>query len=201
MTKRRYGNMLKIANTKDLWVFDTPVTQAFYEKVMGDNPSFFKGDDERPVENITWYQAIDFCNRLSDAQGLSRYYENGGGILGGGGFRLLTTKEWDYCCYVDGHTYSGTSSTKDLDLFAWYKKKATLRVRQLLANSLGLFDMNGNVWEWVYDNTQRTRKNRKRLMGGCYKSGYLNLTKDSITTFGASDKSDQVGFRICKGEM
>lgn len=202
MTKRRYGYLIRIPNTKDLQVFDTPITQAFYEKVVGENPSLFKGDDERPVENVTWFNAINFCNALSQAQGLPPYYDNNSGaIIGGDGFRLLTTLEWDYCCYVNGNSYSGTSNTKNLNKFAWYKKKETARVRQLEPNEFGLYDMNGNVWEWVYDKSYATRKNKRRVMGGCYKSGYLNFTKDKITTFGASDKSDLVGFRICKGEM
>lgn len=201
MTKRRYGNLIKIPETKDLWVFDTQITQAFYEKVMGKNPSFFKGEDERPVENVTWFNAIDFCNALSKAQSLTPYYDKDGGLLGGEGFRLLTTIEWEHCCYIKGNTYSGTSNTKNLNMFAWYKKQETTRVRQLQANEFGLYDMNGNVWEWVYDKGHRTRKNKRRVMGGCYRSGYLNFVKERITTFGATEKSDQVGFRICKGVM
>lgn len=201
MTKRRYGNLLKIPSTKDLWVFDTPITQAFYERVMGHNPSVFKGEDERPIENVTWFNALDFCNALSKAQDLPPYYDSKGGIIGGGGFRFLTTNEWEHCCYVKGNSYAGTSDTKNLDMFAWFKKKETTRVRQLQPNEFGLYDMNGNVWEWVYDKSWATRKNKRRVMGGCYSSGYLNFTRDKITTFGASDKCDKVGFRICKGEM
>ena len=201
MSKRRYGNLIKIPETKDLWVFDTQTTQAFYEKVRGKNPSGFKGDDERPVENVTWFDAIDFCNALSKAQGLTPYYEINGDIIGGGGFRLLTTTEWEYCCYIKENTYSGTSNTKNLNLFAWYEKQETTRVKQLQPNEFGLYDMNGNVWEWVYDKGHRTRKNKRRVMGGCYLSGYLNFVKERVTTFGATERSDQVGFRICKGEM
>jgi len=203
MTKRRYGNLILIPKTKNLWVFDTQITQAFYEKVVGENPSSFKGDDERPVECITWFQAIRFCNALSEAQGMPHYYDNEGGFnnRGGEGFRLLTTTEWEYCCYVNDNIYSGTSSEKNLNLFAWFKKETTTKVRQLQPNEFGLYDMNGNVWEWVYDKGHRTRKNKRRVMGGCYKSGYLNFVKERITTFGATEKSNQVGFRICKGEM
>lgn len=130
-----------------------PVTQSLYHKVMGENPSAFKGDD-KPVENVTWFDAVNFCNKLSGFMALDPAYKLEAGkverIEGARGFRLSTEAEWEYACRggTKGERYG------NIDEIAWYDKNSmgtTQGVGQKKPNQYGLYDMLGNVWEWVED--------------------------------------------------
>lgn len=112
--------------TKGFWLSETPVTQAAWRKVMGTNPSRFRGDD-RPVEQVSWKDAKEYCNRA--------------------GVRLPTEAQWEYAARA------GTTTPRygDLDKVAWQSKSETGPVKQREPNSFGLYDMLGNVWEWVED--------------------------------------------------
>jgi formylglycine-generating enzyme required for sulfatase activity len=132
-----------------------PVTQDLYEKVMGRerNRSHFEGGD-RPVENITWVDAVEFCNRLSDQTGLKPVYTIEGEKVTvdweAKGFRLPTEAEWECACRArtTGERYG------EIDQIAWYaenSKMSTQGVGKKEPNSWGLYDMLGNVWEWCWD--------------------------------------------------
>lgn len=122
------------------WIGETEVTQALWEAVMGNNPSRFKGNN-RPVETVSYNDAVDFCNELSR---LTMHQ-----------FRLPTEAEWEYAARggqkSKGYKYSGGS---DLDQVGWYdgnSGSSTHVVKQKRPNELGLYDMSGNVWEWCSD--------------------------------------------------
>ncbi|OEU47509.1 MAG: hypothetical protein BA861_02740 [Desulfobacterales bacterium S3730MH5] len=137
----------------DFWIDKYPVTQSLYYKVMGDNPSAFEGDD-KPVEKVTWFDAVKFCNHLSGSMALDPAYKLEGDKLerieGAPGFRLSTEAEWEYACR------GGTKEERygNIDEIAWYTKNSggtTQGVGQKKPNQYGLYDMLGNVWEWVED--------------------------------------------------
>lgn len=132
-----------------------PVTQALYEKVMGKekNHSRFPGED-RPVENVSWYDAVEYCNRLSAEMGLKPVYVIQGDRVtadfSAAGFRLPTEAEWEYACRGD----TGGDSYGEIDKIAWSKNNSggsTQGVGKKEPNPWGFYDMLGNVWEWCWD--------------------------------------------------
>ncbi len=151
--------------TRPFELWSTPVTQAQWKELMGNSPPRFSGDT-RPVECVSWYDAVAFCNVLSRALGLEEAYaltsvkgtpgtEGYEAIvawkgLGCPGFRLPTEAEWEYACR------SGTTGERygELDAVAWHRGNSgseTHPVGKKQPNAWGLYDTIGNVWEWVWD--------------------------------------------------
>jgi len=128
------------------------VTQAQYESVMGKNPSHFKGKEDsanRPVEQVSWNDAVEFCQKLSEKTGRN--------------VRLPTEAEWEYACRAETTTAFNTGDTisteqanfnGDFTYGSGTKgvcRGETTAVGSFPANAWGLYDMHGNVWEWVAD--------------------------------------------------
>jgi len=142
----------------DFYIDDFVVTQADWNQVMDYNPSYFKNDG-LPVECVNWYEAVLFCNKKSQKDGLQTCYTiNGEQVecdFNANGYRLPTEAEWEFAAMggvkSKGFRYAGSDV---LDEVAWYSKNAgkTTHPRgQKLANELGLYDMCGNVFEWCWD--------------------------------------------------
>jgi formylglycine-generating enzyme required for sulfatase activity len=150
----------RVRITRPFYLGACPVTQAQYQAVMGENPSRFKDQPENPVETVSWYDAVRFCNRLSEREGLRPFYTIDGEHVtvpdwGGAGYRLPTEAEWEYACRAGTTTrYSCGDDPAALGDHTWYSENSaqtTHPVRQKHPNSWGLHDMHGNVWEWCWD--------------------------------------------------
>ena len=176
--KPSFANELK--KVFDIEVCKYLTTQKMWLEVMENNPSGFKGDN-RPVETVSWWEALKYCNRLSEKYGLEPVYElskSSEGILmikelGGKivspdkanfknteGFRLPTEVEWEW--FASGgqkaieqgtfnYIYSGSNN---IDEVAWYIENSNYFIQDVglkKPNQLGLFDCSGNIWEWCYD--------------------------------------------------
>jgi formylglycine-generating enzyme required for sulfatase activity len=119
-----------------------PVTQAQWQAVMGSNPSRFTGDLNRPVESVSWHNAQEFLRKLSDREKSKLY-------------RLPTEAEWEYAARAGATAaYCFGDDSEQLGEYAWYEENAnttTHPVGKLNANAWGLYDVHGNVWEWVQD--------------------------------------------------
>ncbi|MFM6104755.1 MAG: formylglycine-generating enzyme family protein [Sphaerospermopsis kisseleviana] len=142
----------------DFFMGKYPVTQAQYQAIMGTNPSNFKDNgstlltSQRPVERISWYDAVKFCELLSQRTGKK--------------YTLPSEAQWEYACRAGTTTpfYFGESITPDLVNYHGYRnhtyasaskgeyRKQTTDVGTFPPNAFGLYDMHGNVWEWCLDN-------------------------------------------------
>ena len=134
----------KVTLNHGFWLLDHEVTQEEYRAIEGSNPSRFQGDPSLPVERVSWQQAADFCDKLTNKD------RQAGRISPKQKYRLPTEAEWEYAARA------GTTGARhgELDAIAWYSSNAggkTHVVKQKLPNAWGLYDMIGNVWEWCSD--------------------------------------------------
>ena len=130
----------QVTLTNDYYIGKTEVTQALWEAVMGNNPSYFKGDN-LPVESVSWNDCQKFISKLNSMTGQN--------------FRLPTEAEWEFAARGGNNSnhyqYSGSNKLGDV---AWYEGNSgdkTHVVATKQPNELGLYDMSGNVWEWCSD--------------------------------------------------
>ena len=147
----------EVTLTRRVWAAETEVTQSQYKAVTGSNPSAFKGAD-RPVENVSWYDALAFANALSKEAGLEPCYEGSGESwswpkgLDCVGFRLPTEAEWEYAARAGQDTlYAGGNAPGSVAWTVANSGGQTHPVAQKQPNTWGFYDMSGNVREWIWD--------------------------------------------------
>jgi uncharacterized repeat protein (TIGR02543 family) len=164
-------------SVSDFYMAQFQVTQEQYERVMNKNPSPNKSSKRNPVQNMNWYDAVEFCNELSKFEGLAEVYTITGIVRDGSGnitaasvavnwsadgYRLPTESEWEYAA-KDGPTkelggastpyttYAGSDNPAEV---GWYRGNGIWglhEVGQLAPTAEGIYDMTGNVWEWCWD--------------------------------------------------
>jgi formylglycine-generating enzyme required for sulfatase activity len=196
--------------TKEIWSVDIdsfelckfPITQEIYKAVTDENPSTFKGYS-LPVETVSWIDAVNFCNELSDYLGKEKCYIIDSAtekiILNSkaNGFRLPTEAEWQYACQT------GTKEIRhgELGEIAWFKENSNNRTQEVglkKPNQWGLYDMLGNVWEWCSDIYDETVYGSYRVFRG---GGWCDQERSVMATtrrrsHPLSFKIDDLGFRI-----
>ena len=190
------------------------VTQTEYENVVGSNPSHFQGDVRQPVETVSWFDAVGFCNGLSERERIQPYYKIDGGrvsIVGGVGFRLPTEAEWEYACRAGTTTkWNFGDDETMLDGYASYVGNSEGKVHEVgekKPNLWGLYDMHGNVWElcwdWfheyeaesVKDPMGRSNGEHRVLRGGAFSDPPRCLRSAYRSGRLPGDRSRYVGFR------
>lgn len=178
-----------------------PVTQEVYAMITGENPSEFKGEN-LPVENVSWTDAVIFCNKLSAIYGFEICYtlNNENEVTFNplkNGFRLPTEAEWEFACKA------GNNAVRygELQEIAWFRENAekqTHPVGMKTPNNWGLYDVLGNVWEWCADVYDETVYGSYRIFRG---GGWNDEERSVMATnrrrsHPQSFKIDDLGFRI-----
>ena len=220
----------------DFYLSSLEVTQEEYERVTGSNPSTFSGGD-LPVEMVSWLDAIHYCNALSEKEGLEPVYEINDGTVSwnrsASGYRLPTEAEWEYACRAGTDTPFNTQtsiSAEEANYWGDYPymiednyfsqgnletkpgvyRQTTTVVGSFQPNSFGLYDMHGNVGEWVWDcygaygtedranPTGPDSGTRRVNRGGGWNDFAKNLRSAYRAAMPEDNESYNIGFRVAR---
>jgi formylglycine-generating enzyme required for sulfatase activity len=185
---------------KGFWMGKYEVTQGQYQQIIGNNPSGFE-NAANPVEEVNWHEAKSFAEEISNATSEK--------------IRLPSEAEWEYACRAGGahETYCGNGDKPDGML--WHRfnsKKASHPAGQLTPNNWGLYDMSGNVWEWVEDcwnesyagapadgSARETGDCEKRVLRGGAWNSAPTFARASLRYYDRSHERDKdTGFRVVR---
>ena len=213
---------VEIRNTFEMMSHE--VTQALYKKVMGKNPSFFKRWNQcdnwdsvkrmcpdNPVEQVSWNDVQEFIKKLNASVGLKGCEGTPKDPIGC--YRLPTEAEWEYAVRAGTETDYFFYNPAKLLNYAIYGNNSKLRTRKVkgnrLANPYGLYDVYGNVWEWVQDGWQDYLEGGKNpliisneflyvIRGGSYLSNFSFLRSANRGRMSRDDRDSRVGFRLVR---
>jgi formylglycine-generating enzyme required for sulfatase activity len=145
------GPPTQVTISQGFWMSQNPVTQEEYLSVMGNNPSYFTGEMKRPVEQVSWNDATNYCGERTLRERAA------GHLPEGYAYRLPTEAEWEYACRAGSLTrfgYGEDPGYTQLGNYAWYdanSSSVTHPVGQKQPNAWGLYDVHGNIYEWCGD--------------------------------------------------
>jgi formylglycine-generating enzyme required for sulfatase activity len=162
-------------------------TQGLWKSVMGSNPSKFAGDDDLPVENVSWNEVQEFIRKLNAKTGKK--------------YRLLSSDEWEFASSGGNKTRSLTySGGNTLDNVGWYEGNSGYKTHYVgtkKANELGIHDLSGNVREWVYDAWKGGPD--REIRGGSWLDGEGECRVTHRSYFAPSGRNEAMGFRLALG--
>jgi sulfatase modifying factor 1 len=206
----------QVTLTNGFWLGKHEVTQDQWEKVMGSNPSHFKGGD-RPVETVSWDDVTSFCEKLTEKESFA------GRLPAGMSYQLPTEAQWEYACragtttaYSWGDDFNSTRANYTVqDPYSFHSISGidqTRDVGQYAANPWGFYDMHGNVREWcadrsrtnldayptgsVTDPTGPADGSGRQFRGGSWKNGASRLRSANRTTYLPNNWFNDHGFRL-----
>lgn len=191
-------------NINAFYLSKFPVTTDVYHFVMSKNLAF--SDKGIPVVNVSWYDALKFCNLVSLEMGLNPCYQFGAYEeevvcdWTQNGYRLPTDAEWQYACRASskGYRYG------ELDKIAWYEENSQSRIHKVggkQANQWGLYDMLGNVWEWCWDLYDEERYGSYRIFrGGSWAEESRGCGATCRRCSSALFKIEDLGFRLARSK-
>jgi len=171
---------------------------------------------DHPVQQVSWYDVVKWCNAKSQKEGLKPVYQVAGKtyktseyyptlLNSANGYRLSTEAEWEWAARgglkSKGYTYSGSN---DVNAVAWYQYNSSggsKMVGTKAANELGLYDMSGNVWEWCWNQAGNYYYDR-RIRGGSWRYDFIFCRVDALTGChdSAYDRESDTGFRLARNE-
>ena len=204
--------------TRPYLISRIPVTQELYQAIVSKDPSEFKGN-KRPVEEVSWFDAVGFCNVLSEMMNIEAAYRINGEAVeweqGASGFRLPTEAEWEYAARAGASSNFACGDLESkLEMMAWYVLNSdgkTHPVKQKIPNVWGIFDMHGNVWEWVWDWCERyaggtvigpvgpSRRGSLRVVrGGSWDDGAHGCRSAVRGGVSPGGRSSNLGFRLSR---
>ncbi len=192
------GPQREVTISKAFYMGVYAVTQEQYERIMGENPSYFKGG-QNPVETVSWDDAVEFCKKLSQKSSKA--------------VSLPTEAQWEYACRAGSTTrFSYGDDDDKLGDYAWYGKNSgskTHPVGQKKPNAWGLYDMHGNAWQWCSDWYADTYANANKtdptgpafgelrvLRGGCWENNPWTCRSAYRGTINPAGGHIRFGFRV-----
>ena len=198
------------------------VTQKEWSETMGSDPSTFKGDN-LPVETVSWYDCVEYCNKRSIKEGLEPCYNIDKDTVtineGTNGYRLPTEAEWEYAAgggqNSRSYIYSGSNNIEEV---AWYWRNSgdsyltgswslpalqknhnrTKPIGCKEPNELGLYDMSGNVREWCWDSHENAEQPGRIWKGGGWMGAGFCCASSFQARHEANGKGPDQGFRLCR---